>query len=146
MAEIKQGTVTVVLPDDIRIPEQAGDLTSKDMQRLAKARRGVGLTCEVTAVAIEKDPARLAIPGVDSATLRAAGKAAEDIDLYITDLEVILGRLKQANLLLDAEAHLMLRKCLAHVRSQEKFDAQLSALVPQLETYFANSAPEPKPQ
>ncbi len=146
MTEIKQGTVTVVLPDDIQIPEQAGELTSKDMQRLAKARRGIGLTCEATAAAIGKDQARLAIPGVDAATLRAAGKAAEDIDLYITDLEVILGRLKQANLLLDAEAHLMLRKCLAHVRSQEKFDPQLSALVPQLESYFANSPPEPKPQ
>ena len=47
---------------------------------------------------------------------------------------------------LDADAHVMLRKCLAYVRAQEKFDAQLAALVPQLESYFAKSPSAPKPQ
>ncbi len=141
MSELKQGVVSVAIPDHINLPEQAGELTSKDMQRLEKARRGVGLTCDATATAMEKDPSRLGVQGVDATSLRTAGKVAEDIDQCITDLEVILGRLKQANMLLDAEAHLMLRKCLAHVRSQEKFDAQLAALVPQLESYFSNTAP-----
>jgi len=116
------------------------------MQRVVKARRGVGITCDATATAMEKDPQRLAVPGVDPAELRSAGKVAEDIDWVITDLEVILGRLKQANMLLDADAHVMLRKCLAYVRAQEKFDAQLAALVPQLESYFAKSPSAPKPQ
>ena len=145
IADLKQGFVSVAIPDHIVLPAEAGELTSKDMQRLEKARQGVGLTCDATATAIEKDPQRLAVPGVDPAKLRAAGKVAEDIDLVITDLEVILARLKQGNILLDAAANLMLRKCLAHVRSQEKFDAQLASLVPQLEAYFANTPPEPKP-
>ena len=146
MPELKQGTVSLLIPEHIVVPEQAGELTTRDIQRLEKARRGVGLTCDTTASAMERDPQRLAIPGIDPAGLRAAGKVAEDIDLVITDLEVILVKLKQANLLLDAEANLMLRKCLAHIRSQQKFDPQLPALVPQLETYFANSPPEPKPK
>jgi len=144
MSELKQGTVTVSIPDHIDIPERAGELTAKDMQRLAKARRGVGLTCDATASAMTKDPKRLAVPDVDPENLRLAGKVAEDIDSVITDLEVILARLKQANMLVDAEAHLQLRKCLAHVRSREKFDPQLADLVPALEAYFANSPAEPK--
>jgi len=147
MPELKQGTVSVVIPDHIAVPAQAGELTIKDMQRIEKARRGVGLTCDATATAMEKNPERLAVPGIEAANLRVAGKVAEDIDSVITDLEVILARLKQANLLLDADAHLQLRKCLAHVRSQEKFDPQLAALVPQLEAYFAKTmAPEPTPK
>ena len=145
MPELKQGSVSVAIPDHIVLPAEAGELTSKDMQRLEKARRGVGLTCAATAAAMEKDPQRLAVPGVDSSQLRGAGKAAEDIDLVITDLEVILARLRQGNMLLDAAANLMLRKCLAHVRGQEKFDPQLASLVPQLEAYFANTPPGPKP-
>lgn len=144
MADVKQGSVTVVIPDHIAIPAQAGELTSKDVQRLQKARRGIGLTCDATAAAMDKDPKRLAIAGVESALLRAAGRSAEDLDLVITDLEVILARLKQANLLLEEEAHVMLRRCLAHVRSQEKFDPGIGTLVPQLETYFARATPEPK--
>ena len=145
MPELKQGTVSVLIPDHITVPDQAGELSTKEVQRLEKARRGVGLTCDMTAAAIEKNPDRLAVPGIDPAKLRAAGKVAEDIDLVITDIEVILSQLKQANLILDAEANLQLRRCLAHVRSQEKFDPQLAALVPQLEAYFANTT-EPKPK
>lgn len=145
MPELKQGAVSVVIPDHIQLPQEAGELTHKDMQRLEKARRGVGLACDTTAAAMEKDPQRLTIADVSPAKLRAAGQVAEDIDLVITDLEVILSRLKQANMLLDAEAHLMLRKCLAHVRGQEKFDAQIAGLVPQLEAYFAKRPTEPKP-
>ena len=146
MPELKQGSVSVAIPDHIVLPPEAGELTLKDMQRLEKARRGVGLTCEATATAIEKDPRRLGAQGIDPSALRAAGRVAEDIDMVITDLEVILGRLKQGNMLLDAAANLMLRKCLAHVRAQEKFDPQLATLVPQLETYFANTPGELKPK
>ncbi len=146
MPELKQGSVSVAIPDHIILPPDAGELTGKDMQRLEKARRGVGLTCDATATAIEKDPQRLGVHGVQPSELRMAGKVAEDIDMVITDLEVILTRLKQGNMLLDAAANLMLRKCLAHVRAQEKFDPQLAELVPQLEAYFANTPAELKPK
>ena len=86
---------------------------------------------------MDKDPERLAPHGVDKVRLTKLGEMAENIDNVIVDVEAITVRLKQANLLIDAEAHEELRKVLAFVRSQEKFDARILDLVPQLISYFS---------
>ena len=139
MTEMKQGNVTISIPDSIEIPDKAGEMSPEEVRRLPKARHGIGLTSGATAEAMDKDPERLAPHGVDKVRLAKLGEMAENIDNVIVDVEAITVRLKQANLLIDAEAHEELRKVLAFVRSQEKFDARILDLVPQLITYFSKN-------
>jgi hypothetical protein len=108
------------------------------MRRLPEARRGVGVACETTADAIRKNPDRLKPHNVAADRLAEIGRMAEQIDTVIVDTEAALIRLKQANTLIDAEAHESLRRVLGFVRAEEKFDARLTDLVPHLIAYFAN--------
>jgi hypothetical protein len=136
-SEIKQGSVVVQLPIHIELLPQAGKLSAEEMRASEKARRGVGLACEQTAEAMRKNPERFQVVGISPDSLQSYGRQAEDIDSVIVDLETVLGILKQNNTLLDARAHQSLRRVLAYVRSMEKFDPKLAALVPHLIAYFA---------
>ena len=142
MTDIMQGTVTVSIPEGITIPERAGTLSPDEVQRLPRARHGVGLTCEATADAMAKNADRLCPHNVDANSLIEKGKMAEAIDRVIVDTENALTKLKQANLILDADAHEALRKVLAFVRGQEKFDPRITDLVPALESYFSSDRPK----
>src|SRR5262245_15870768 len=108
MGKLEQGTVTVVYPDDIKLPEKAGKMPPEEVARIEKARRGVGLACEKTAEALKKYGARVSGAGVDPDELEKAGEMAEGIDVTIADVEHALMILKQANILLDGDAHRML--------------------------------------
>lgn len=145
MAEFKQGSVTVTYNDKLKIPAEAGSLSPKQVRDLPKARRGVGLACSMTAEAMRKHPDKLAADGVTPDALTTAGEMAESVDGVIAELESALTYFKQANNILDAEAHTALRRVLAHVRAKEKFDARLADLVPHLVAYFANEASQPTP-
>lgn len=142
MGEFNHGVVALKYPDTFTLPADAGSLSLQAARRLAKARRGIGLACDMTAQAMAKFPERLAVPGIDADALRQDGAAAEAIDGTIADLETALMYFKQGNLILDAKAHTELRKVLAFVRSQEKFDPRLADLVPHLVAYFANTPAE----
>ncbi|HUT77106.1 MAG TPA: hypothetical protein VM285_05435, partial [Polyangia bacterium] len=126
MAEMKHGTVSLTIADHIQLPPEAGDLTAKDLARIEKARRGVGVTAQLTAEAARKHP-QILPDDVTPDELEAQGRQADDIDLAISDVEALLGRLKQANVMIDGKANEMLRKVLAHVRSKEKFGASISS-------------------
>jgi len=137
--KLKQGSVTLTSTETIAFPEKAGKMTVEEVGRLEKPRRGLGVTCEKSADALRKNTDRITVPGVDPAALEAAGEAAENIDGVIADVEHLLMFLKQANALLDSHAHRELRKVLAAVRSQEKFDPKLADLFPHLIAYFAST-------
>jgi hypothetical protein len=139
MASLKQGSVVIELPSHIEILPEAGKLSPEQQRAMEKPRRGLGLTCEQTAAAMEKDPKRLAVPDLTAGQLLEYGKQAEDIDGVIIDLEVLLGVLRQNNLLLDSRAHKALRQVLAWVRAMEKFDPKVVSLVPHLIAYFSRS-------
>ena len=142
MGEFNHGVVALKYPDTFTLPAESGTLSIEAARRLPKARRGIGLACEMTSQAMTKFPERLAVPGVAPDALRQNGDAAESIDGTIADVEAVLLHLKQGNLILDAKAHTELRKVLAFVRSQEKFDPHLAELVPHLIAYFANTPAE----
>ena len=77
------------------------------------------MVCDAPADALEKSGTKFAAPaGVTPASLRALGKRAEEIDQVILDLDVVLGKLKQANLLFDAEAWEQIRKTNDQVKVQ----------------------------
>ena len=145
MAQYNIGVASVELPPSVAsLPEKAGHLTPVDAARLPKPRRSVGSTAMSTADAIRRHSDRLTVPGVTADALEAAARAADEIDGVVADIEALHVVLKQANLLLDAEAHTLLRRVLAHVRSAEKFDPRITDLVPSLVRYFEN-APAEKP-
>jgi hypothetical protein len=138
MAEVKHGTVSVTVADALAPPPKAGNLSAEEVKRLPKARRGIGLACEQTADAIEKLGPKFTLPaGVTAASLRTMGSRAEDIDQVITDLEVVLATLKQANLMFDAEAWEQIRKVNDQVKAQAKHDPELLAPFKALVDYFA---------
>lgn len=132
---IQAGSVTVVLPPSVQLPSSAGTLSVEEVQRLPRARKGVGLVCEQVATALEKAP-DVDVPGVTPDSLRRAGQAAETIDDVLADLGVVLERLRQANLLLDAEAHVLLRQVHAQVQARAKFDAGVAERFTGLSEYF----------
>lgn len=137
MGKLKHGNVSVSYPDDISLPEKAGQLSTSELARIPKARKGIGLACDSTAKALKKYGER--VPGAgDADELAAAGKMAEDIDEVIADVEFVLMVLKQANVLLDADAHTRLRKALSAVRAAEKFDTNVADLFRAVIEYFSN--------
>ena len=142
MAEIKQGGVTATISDEIALPERAGNLTPREVRRLPKARKGVGFVAQQTAEALRNVGSRVVLQGATLDDIARAGKMAEAIDEPVNDAQYVAMVLAQANLLLDADAHVLLRKALTAVRAAEKFDPRVVDLFPALIDYFANSKPE----
>jgi hypothetical protein len=144
MSQLKQGSVVITLPTHIEVLPDAGKMTPEQVKAIEKPRRGIGLACEQTAAAMQKDPTRLYVPGVTPEQLANYGQQAEDIDAVIIDVEVLLAVLRQNNLLLDARAQRALRQVLSYVRSLEKFDPKIAERVPHLIGYFSKSKAEEK--
>ena len=137
MAEVKHGSVTVVVPDHLAPPERAGKLSVEEVRRLPKARLGLGLACAQASDSIVKAGDRFVLPaGVTAESLESAGSKAEEIDSVINDLEVALDTLKQANLLFDADAWEQLRRVNDQLKAQAKHDPSLEAVFAPLLTYF----------
>jgi hypothetical protein len=145
MADIRHGTVTVTIADEYAPPPEAGNLGPDEVRRIAKPPRGLGLICDATADGVEKSGGKFAPPGnVTAASLRAVGKRAEGIDQVILDLEVVLNKLKQANLLFDAEAWEQIRKTNDQVKAQGKHDPEVLVMFKPLLDFFARG-PRPSP-
>jgi hypothetical protein len=68
----------------------------------------------------------------------------------VLDLEVVLNKLKQANLLFDAEAWEQIRKSNDQVKAQGKHDPEILVMFKPLLDFFARGpkpvAPAPAPQ
>jgi hypothetical protein len=132
--QIVAGTVFVQLPPHLSLPEEAGTLSPDQMNRLPKARHGIGLACEQAATAMEK--ASITVPEVTPDELRRAGMAAEAWDDVLADLQVVVEKARQANLLHDADAHDQLRRVWAVVSAQGKFDHGLLERFAAVGSYF----------
>ena len=152
MVEIQHGTVTVAIPDEFAPPAQAGNLGPDEVRRIAKAPRGIGLVCDAAADALEKSGAKFVAPvGVTPTSLRTMGKRAEGIDQVILDLEVVTNKLKQANLLFDADAWEQIRRINDQVKAQGKHDPEVLVMFKPVLDFFARvrppaAAPAPGPQ
>lgn len=142
MLEIQHGTVSVSIPDEFAMPAEAGNLSSEEVRRIAKAPRGIGLACDAAADALEKSGIKFVPPaGVNPASLRTLGKRAEGIDQVIFDVDVVLNKLKQANLLFDAEAWEQLRKLNDQVKAQGKHDPEVLVMFKSVLDFFARVRP-----
>jgi hypothetical protein len=147
MTTMTQGTVTILLPELVQVPEQAGALHRKEVQRLPKPGDIIPI-CRETAEAMARYPESLATIGVSPEALLAEGAVLEALDVAITDLERMTKRLKQARVLVAARAYGWLRRVVAQVRVQQKFYAGVTGLVPRLVGFFSRpkKAGPAKPQ
>lgn len=126
---VKFGSVSVTVPDLLLPPEEAGSLSPTDLARIPKAPRSVGSLCESAADGIERAGKSFQPPpGVTAESLRKAGQKADGIDLIIHDLEVVLNRFKQGNLIFDAEAYKLVRQVNDQVKAQSKHSPELARI------------------
>ena len=138
-------------------PDEAGSLSAAEVARIPRAPRAVGTLCELAADAIERAGKAFQPPaGVTPDSLRKAGERADGMDLVIHDIEVLLNRYKQGNLLVDAQAYSIVRQVNDQVKAQAKLNPELSHFFAQLLQAFAKvrstreepapaSAPSPAP-
>ncbi len=141
MPQIKEGTVTIIVPDTIEIPEKAGKLKPEEVKRIPKVRRGIGLACANTAVEMGKKGDEFAVPDTPPAELIRLGAMAEEIDTVISDVEVALNTLKQANLLIDARALDLLGRVNDQVKALGKRDPSILRRFGTVSEYFRNKRP-----
>jgi hypothetical protein len=103
--------------------------------------------CDAAADALDKSGAKFSAPtGVTPASLRSKGKRAEGIDQVILDLEVVLNKLKQGNLLFDADAYDEIRKLNDQVKAQGKRDSELMVMFKPVVDFFARVRPGVAPE
>lgn len=146
MAQITHGDVVVTLPDDLPIPERAGAMSPIEVARTPKAPRGLGAACDDAAAAIVKAGAMFVAPlGVTPDSLRKTGHDAEFIDGVIASVEFVLNKLKQANILLDAEAWERLRKVNDVVVAQGKTNPEVLAHFAPLRAFMTRGRPSRRP-
>lgn len=135
--ELKQGAVTVIVPDGVPVLEQAGKLTAKELAREIKSYTGLGVCCQQTSQALHKNVERIAVPNVDLVQMEQESKQAEALSTLVNDLENVLLRLKQNQILLAARAHRKLIRVLAFVKAYQKSDPHILELFPHLDGYFS---------
>lgn len=93
---------------------------------------------------LEKAGTKFTLPAdVSPSSLRAMGARAENIEQVITDLEVVLNKLKQANLLFDAAAWEQIRKVNDQVKAQGKHRPELLVMFKPLLDFFARGPRQP---
>ena len=121
MSELTVGTVTIGLPANIEIDPRAGKMSDEDVSGIVRARKGLGMTCNLAAAAMEKSAGDFVVPGVDPEALRKKGDTGDTFDQVIEDLEIALRTIKQGNLLADEAAYNDLRKVNNQVKAQADF-------------------------
>lgn len=136
---VKFGSVVVTVPEHLVPPEEAGSLSPTELSRIPKAPRAVGALCEIAADAMDRAGKSFQPPpGVTADGLRKAGARADGCDLIIHDLEVVLNRFRQANVMGDADAYKLVRQVNDQVKAQGKHSPELHRIFDRLVQSFAD--------
>jgi hypothetical protein len=137
MVEIRNRSVVVSVPDDVDIPAEAGKMSSKEVLRLGKGRRGIAEACTQAAEAMRANPERFCPIGVTPESLETAGRSAAKAEGVRVDVQTVYTQVSQVEMILNGRAHDELRKVLAFIRSQQKFDPRIADLAPCVVEYFS---------
>lgn len=139
--KIKNGPVTIEVPDYLVPPKGAGTLSPAQVQALVKPRPGLGVVCDAAADALENDELDFQAPkGITPAILRKAGERAEGMDLIVKHLENTLEMYKQGNLIVDAEAFELISKLNDQIKVQGKRDKTVLTAFAGVTAYFKKTA------
>lgn len=138
MADITHGTTVLTMPDLLTPPPEAGKLTGKQLQKIAKPPKGIGRVCTQAAEAIDRAGTSFSPPpGVTADALRNAGTRADTIEQFVLDLDVLRERVRQAQLIFNAEAYMMARKMNRAIKAQMGFDAAVGLMFQKVLDAFA---------
>jgi hypothetical protein len=139
MTTLKHGQAQVELPASLTLPPHAGKLTPDELQGLSKPKADVAQVAHDTAQAIDALGDRFQLPaGVTTADLRAAATAHADLSTLVTEVEVILHTLKQAERITADGLYQQLRKVNDMRKVQAKHDANLDAALGRLVAHMSN--------
>ena len=135
------GTAAIGFSADLALDDRAGNMTPDEVLRTPKPPLGIGLICDKTAAAMEKDAAANGSftppKDVTPALLREAGRQAEDIDLVIRDIEVLRAKVTPGNRMKDAYAWDTLRAINHQVKAPAKRNPGLLTIFADLVDYMA---------
>jgi hypothetical protein len=138
MATVTHGMITIEVAELLALPEQAGKLSTKEMQKIPKPPRGIGRLCAQAADAIERAGETFSPPpGVTPQSLREAGERADGIDQYLIDLDFLREKVRQANLLFDADAWKQARRMNDSIKAQMRHDPALALIFQKVLEAFA---------
>jgi hypothetical protein len=136
--EFKIGDITIILPDDLEIPEAAkSNISLEALREQGNPRRGVGLVCKIAADLQERYPGRLRLdPKFTPAYLRALGEAADAWDRVLLQIEEFKRLFQKANAATDNEAHEALSQLNKQLKAQLADDPALNDDFAAIRAYF----------
>jgi hypothetical protein len=137
MKELKYGSVTITLPDELELIDVAGKLDAATVARMVKAPAGLGQACLHTAESMEKAVGRFNPPSdVTPASLREAGQKAEKVDQVLQDLNAATTYIRQSSLMYKQTAYEQLRKTNDAVKAQGKYNRECYSLFSITRSFF----------
>jgi hypothetical protein len=123
MNEIRHGSITINLPDDVELSEKAEQLEQVAVSRILRAPAGLSQACYQAADSLEKAREQFtAMKGISPEILRDEGQRIEKLERVIQDLEVILYRAKRTSLLQKAGTYTKLRRLNDLAKAYAKHD------------------------
>jgi hypothetical protein len=143
--ELKQGAVTVMVPDGVLVLTEAGKLTVKEMARQIKSYKTLELCCLQTAQDLQKQNARITVPHLDINQMQDEARQASVFASLVNDLEQLLLLLKQNQILIGARAHKKLLRIRAFIKAYQNTDPHLIEAFPSL-MFYLSKKPRRKPE
>jgi copper homeostasis protein CutC len=111
MNEIRYGSITINLPDDVELSDKAGQLDQVAVSRILRAPAGLSQACHQAADSLEKAGEQFnSVQGISAEILRDEGQQIDKLEQVIRDLEVILSRAERTSLLQKAGTYTKLRR------------------------------------
>ena len=137
MAELKHGTVTVHFPQELPLIDEAGKLDPKDISRIPRPPVGLAQACYHAADSMEKMLGQFSPPkGVTPDSLRTAAQQVEKIEQVLQDLDVIVGKLRQASLMYKSGGYDQMCKLNDVVKINGKHDRNFYKAFGKLREFF----------
>jgi DNA repair exonuclease SbcCD ATPase subunit len=137
MNEIRYGSVTIKLPDDVALSEEVTQLDQVAVSRILRAPAGLSQACYQAANSLEKAKEQFtAMEDISPETLRDEGQQIEKLEQVVRDLEVILSRAKRTSLLQKASTYTKLRRLNDMVKAYAKHDPIYSIIFKSVLDFF----------
>jgi hypothetical protein len=137
MAELKHGTVIVQFPQELPLIDEAGKLDPRDISRIPKPPAGLAQACYHAADSMEKMMGQFSPPnGVTPDSLRNAAQQVEKVEQVLQDLDVIIGKLRQASLMYKSAGYDQMCRLNDVVKLNGKYDRNFYKAFGKLREFF----------
>jgi hypothetical protein len=137
MKEIRYGTITLTLSNDVELLECASQLDRVALSRIPRAPTGLREACYQAADSLEKVQGQfIQIKDISPEILRFEGQRIDKLEEVIRDLEVILSRAKRTNLIQKAGTYAKLCHLNEFIKAYAKHSALYDKIFSSFLTFF----------